>query len=131
MSTTGSQLDFKIAIGYDLDQTVAGCPDAQLCAGAYDNIGNRQYNWMIRYRVNGATRQLIREVFNAAGQLQGTRVLANDVVSGTTSFAWNAGMRTVSLNLQIQYLNNRLPTGAQTIGTAINPLKSQVQLRNA
>lgn len=127
----GPQLDFQVALGYDLDGVVAGCPDAAVCCGARDQQGIRQQGWQVRYRVSGT--QLLREVLSGgAVQNQQTRVLANNVVAAPTSFAWNpaATARAVTVTLQVQRQDPRLPGGGQTIGTTAAPLRSQVRLRN-
>ena len=55
----GTQLDFQVALGYDLDGgagAVAGCPDAAVCWGATDPNGVPHFNWRIRYQqVTGPT----------------------------------------------------------------------------
>ena len=118
-----SQLDFQTTLGYNL--ALAGCLANQVCWGAKDQGGADHPGWSVRYRVNGA--QLLREILDAGGVVQvGTRVLANYVDAGASSFAWNAGERIVTMTFQGRYQNAQLAGGAQTIG----PLTARVRLRN-
>ncbi len=129
VAVNAGQLDFQIALGYNL---AAPCPANQVCWGAVDETGANQPNWSVRYRVatsvNGT--QLLREVYNVtppAGTPQSSRVLSNSVNAATTSFVWDSVNRTVTITLENRYTNTALPGGAQTTG----PLISTVRVRNS
>jgi type II secretory pathway pseudopilin PulG len=80
---------FQVILGYDLDGTVAGCLDQQVCVGARNATGVPQQGWSFRYRRVGT--QLLREILKVAPSLtstsvQGTpSVLANNVTGVTFS----------------------------------------------
>ncbi|PIQ83737.1 MAG: hypothetical protein COV75_05870 [Candidatus Omnitrophica bacterium CG11_big_fil_rev_8_21_14_0_20_63_9] len=121
----GSQLDFQIALGYNL---AAPCPANQVCWGAQDQNGTNQSGWRVRYRLDNAAGQLLRETLNGGGAVQGTaRVLAN-YVNGVT-FAWDAASRVVTINLQLRYASGRIAGGSQQMGNP-TPLTTRVRLRN-
>ena len=127
---TASQLDFQLALGYNLT-TVPGCPADAVCWGASDQSGVSQHNWSIRYREaagpNGTT-QLVREILNTANVVQpGTRVLANYVNPATTSFAWDNVNRTATITFESRYQHPAIPNGGQTTGM----LTSRVRVRNS
>ncbi|MBI4342168.1 MAG: hypothetical protein HY599_02235 [Candidatus Omnitrophica bacterium] len=122
MTVAAGQLDFQMALGYNL--ALAGCVVNQVCWGAKDQNNTDRPGWNLRYRVSGT--QLLREIFNGATEQAGERVLANYVDAAATSFAWNAGDRIVTMTFQGRYQNAKLAGGAQTIG----PLTARVRLRN-
>ena len=75
--TGGDQLEFQIALGYDLPNP---CPADAVCWGARDITGAAQADWSIRYRLNGT--RLVRELLDTGGGVQaGTRALAVDASS--------------------------------------------------
>lgn len=122
IAAAGSQLDFQLPLGFDL---APPCLPSAVCWGAFDQAGAAQPNWSIRYRVNGT--QLVREIRNAEGVVQATRVLANDV--GLLSFSYvGAPAHTVTAQLQILQISQQLPGGS--MGTTPAPLVIQVRLRN-
>ncbi|MBI3082830.1 MAG: hypothetical protein HYY90_00450 [Candidatus Omnitrophica bacterium] len=122
ITAAGSQLDFQLPLGFD---AAPPCLPSTVCWGAFDQGGAAQPSWSIRYRLNGT--QLVREIRNAEGAVQATRVLANDV--GLLSFSYlGAPANTVTAQLQILQTSQQLPGGS--MGTTPVPLVIQVKLRN-
>ena len=123
-----NQVDFQLPLGYNL---AAPCPANAVCWGARDQNGNHA-NWSIRYRraVNGTIQQLVREIVNVppgqAGQVQGTRVLANDVSQLTFAQTGN----TLTIQLQVQQNSQQLGGGSISAAPAATPLTTKVRLRN-
>ena len=126
-SCTGTQLNFQVARNYD--------PTGGAIVWGSDNADNEYVHYAVVAAADG-TSQLIRyRDAAAAGAPPGTctppacRVLANYVDPATTVFAWDAAAanRTVTITLEIEYQNARLPGRSQTTG----PLTSRVRLRNA
>lgn len=133
--TNGNQLNFQIALGYNLTAQQPACPVDAVCWGS-----ERDYwtGW-VHYGVIGVgnNRQLVRYTdTNAAGgppaactPANNCRVLANyytDPPTGTL-FSYNPGPpKTVTVTLQIQYANAILPTGSMSSPA----LSSKVTLRN-
>ena len=120
---TATQLDFQIALGFSATANTATW-------GAKDQQGVNQPGWSLRYEEvagPGGTTQLVRKILNGGVEQPGTRVLANYVDAGNTSFGWNAASRTVTINLTVRYESPWLPGGFQQVG----PLSSQIELRNA
>ena len=126
MTTGASQVDFQLALGYNQPLP---CPANAECWGAYDQAGARQAGWRVRYRLDGAQAQLLRELVDATGVVQpGTRVLANRI--SQVSFAYVAGTtRTVTIALQAQRTSAELPGGSVTVGPT--PLVMRLRLRNS
>lgn len=122
ITAAGSQLAFQLPLGLNM---APPCSPNTVCWGAFDQAGAAQPSWSIRYRVNGT--QLVREIRNAGGVVQATRVLANDV--GLLSFSYvGAPANTVTAQLQILQTSQQLPGGS--MGTTPAPLVIQVKLRN-
>ncbi|MDP3722825.1 MAG: hypothetical protein Q8R91_04935 [Candidatus Omnitrophota bacterium] len=115
ITAAGSQLDFQVALGYNQPPP---CPAGAICWGARDENGVSRASWKLRYRVAGT--QLIREIVDSGNMVQpGTRILANFIDGANTSFSWNPANRTVTMQLQAQYLNSQnraLPGAGQRTG---------------
>jgi len=118
-------LDFQVALGYN---QLPPCPAGAICWGARDENRVSRASWKLRYRVAGT--QLVREIVDSGNVVQpGTRILANFIDGANTSFSWNPTNRTVSIQLQVQYLNSQnraLPGGGQRSGV----LTTRVGVRN-
>ncbi len=143
VTVTGTQqLDFQIALGYNLTSP-PGCaapPYANnVCWGARDQNGTLQPGWGVRYRVQAVAgrTQLIREVVNPAGaagapqeQSQVLAILINGapvaVDLNDTSFSAPSGTGIVTITLEVQNPSNLLPGGLRSFGS----VTSQVRLRN-
>lgn len=124
VNAAGSQLDFQVALGYDLGLP---CAEDAVCWGAQDQRAANQPGWQVRYRLNGT--QLVREIVDGTGVVQpGTRVLANDVSAVTFAYT-GAPTHTVTVQLQVRRVSSRL-TGGQRQASP-TPLRLQVHLRNA
>ncbi len=138
-SSPSQQLDFQLALGYNLT-SVAGCPADAVCWGAWDADGNPQYNWTVRYalKTTGSNTQLVRRLFNA-NPVSGSatpvseRILANQVDNATspvvyTSFAWDQTNSVITINLQTKIDQSALlPGGIRSSGR----LTTQIKLRNS
>jgi type II secretory pathway pseudopilin PulG len=123
ITASPAQVGFQISLGYDRSD-LAGCPASAVCWGAEGSDGLEQPDWSVQYRLDGT--QLIREVLDDAAAVQGSRVLANYVDAGSSSFAWDAGSRTMTAVLAGRYDHPLATQAPQTIG----PLTSRVRLRN-
>ena len=122
ITVAANQCTFQLALGYNLANP---CPTNAVCIGAQDQAGAAQFGWSLRYRLNGT--QLIREILDnqVPPQVQGSRVLANDV--SQLSFIYvGAPTNTITVQLQTQRTSQQLPGG--TLGTT--PLTTRVRLRN-
>ena len=118
-----SQFNFQLGLGYNLAGTVPGClPDA-FCWGAIDANGTPNFNWSVRYMVNGT--QLVREVLDTGGVVTGMRVLANNVSQITFTDVGGAA-NTVGLHLQVVQQGPLFPGGVKT---SPGTLHMQVRLR--
>ena len=118
------RLDFQVDQGYD----AVGC--GGICWGDGTTVGR----W-IHYEVDAPNMRLVRYTTvnlldPMPGGCVGCRVMANDVNGNptATSFAYNAGTRTVTCLLQILMTSAQLPGG--NMGTQPSPLQTRVQLRN-
>lgn len=137
----GNQIDFQIALGYDLDVAVPGpppCPDAAVCWGAQDPTASpsNQANWSVRYWIDAVTMptkpQLVRDVFNDAGVFQPNlrRIMANGVDAVPTTFTYNSANKTVKITLRITE-QARVTGGQRTLAIGGSPdLETLVRLRN-
>lgn len=127
-----NQLNFQVAQGYN----VAGCntPTPTVCWGDGATVGAN--NWA-HYVVIGTpanppqrnTAQLVRctnlsESYSITSAT-GCRVLAN-YVRNTDIFSYDTVNKIVTINLQIQYNDPKIPNGRQSTPR----LSSQVKLRN-
>lgn len=121
-TAVANQCTFQLALGYNL---AAPCPTNAVCIGAQDQNGAAQSGWSLRYRLNGT--QLIREILDnqVPPQVQGSRVLANDVSQLSFTYV-GAPTNTVTVQLQTQRTSQQLPGGS--LGTT--PLTTRVRLRN-
>ena len=124
-SCTGTQLNFQIARSYTAGAIVWGS----------DNADNEYVHYAVVAAADGTSHLIRYRDAAAGGAPPGTctpptcRVLANYVNPATTAFSWDAAAanRTVTITLEIEYQNARLPGRSQTTG----PLTSRVRLRNA
>lgn len=124
-SCTNVRMNVQIALGFNLSR--AGCPPNAVCWG-----NEAQPNQWVHYVITGAPNdQLVRCLTpgrdDAIVGYTGCRVLANKVKNSTSSFQWDSTNRIVTLNLEVEYRNAKLPGGAQTTGV----LSSRVKLRNS
>jgi len=124
ITVAANQCTFQLALGYNL---AAPCPANAVCIGAQDQNGVAQSGWSLRYRLNGT--QLIREILDnqVPPQVQGSRVLANDVSQLSFTYV-GAPTNTVTVQLQVQRTSAQLPGGS--LAAAPAPLITRVQLRN-
>ena len=130
------QLDFQTALGYNyIDALGKPCPAANqvngVCYGAKDLTGALHQGWKVRYRIDTAQRQFVRETRNGA-TLFDTRVLANyvDTAIANSFLLWN-GSKTVTVSLRIvtpASQSSQLTGGSRSTGAT--PLTAQVRLRN-
>ncbi len=123
----GSQLNFQIALGYNLAQ--AGCTANAVCWGAQDLTNVNQPNWSVQYRLAGT--QLVRELLNGAQVVAGSqRVIANSVNAAAAAaqpiFAYDAPTKTVTIALDVRQASNQLAGGSMST----SPLTTRVRLRN-
>lgn len=127
------QLNFQVALGYNLVATNPACPANDVCWG---HEAQATTGW-VHYSIVGAAgnnRQLIRCLnTNEAGAVAqfsaaSCRVLANYVVTsvGVDNFAYDPVNRAVAITLQTQVTHPGLPTGRYTAPR----LTTQVRLRN-
>jgi hypothetical protein len=122
------QLNFQIIRGYNQ----VGCED-DVCWGNEDVLDG----W-VHYTVigNAGEEQQLARCINAdeLGAINALDddcwVLANHVANpnadGSDTFVWDAGTGEVTLNLEVEYQDEALPTGSQSSGV----LSSTVALRN-
>lgn len=126
-----SRLNFQIAKSYNSAQGRIDWGN-DLGTGAVDGT-----DYFIHYGLitTGSNTQLIRFLGNEGDGNPGSclagancRVLANNVKTASTSFVWDdaAAARTLTVRLEIEYRNPRLPGQSQTTGT----LTTRVKLRN-
>ena len=126
------QLNFQVALGYN-DQVACQNP-ASTCWGNENGVGNN--NWL-HYAIigTGSAAQLVRYLdtsetgtFTSARCVSPTcRVLANNIaVPALPTFAYDPATKVVTITLQIQRNDSRLPGGRQ----ATPVLSSRVKLRN-
>ncbi|MBI2495825.1 MAG: hypothetical protein HYW10_04595 [Candidatus Omnitrophica bacterium] len=124
ITTGASQVDFQFALGYNQPLP---CPANAECWGAYDQAGARQANWRVRYRLDGAQSQILREIVDNTGAVRpGTRVLANDI--SQASFTYVAATRTMTVQLQAQRISSAIAGGSVTASPV--PLVMRLRLRN-
>ena len=120
-------LRFQVALGFDRDLEITGCPDGAICWGAQDQSGTSQPNWLVQYRESGT--QLVREILNAGAAVQpGTRVLANNVDATNTTLDYVASDEIVTIAIAIRQTSQQLPGGSMQTSPAA--LQARVRLRN-
>jgi len=125
ITTGASQVDFQFALGYNQPLP---CPANAECWGAYDQAGARQANWRVRYRLDGAQAQLLREIVDNTGAVRpGTRVLANDISQASFTYVGGA-TRTMTVQLQAQRTSSAIAGGSVTASPV--PLVMRLHLRN-
>ena len=125
LSADANQLHFQIARGYNTEAACQG--PAATCWGSEAATGE----WVhLVVTGDGDGVQMVRcvtaGVVNPVTDFTGCRVLANSVKGGTSSFAYDAANRVVTLILEFEYRNSALPGGRQTT----SPLTARVRLRN-
>jgi hypothetical protein len=120
IAVAAGQLDFQLPIGYGGPPP---CGADATCWGAADAAGAVHPDWSVRYRLNGT--QLVREVRNGVGNVNHTRVLANDINSAIFTYA-GPPVSTVAIQLQARRVLARLPNGQFQSA----PLRTKVKLRN-
>jgi type II secretory pathway pseudopilin PulG len=130
-----NQLNFQVAQGYN----VVGCntPGPSVCWGDGTTLGNWAHYVLIGTPANPPQRntaQLVRCANNnETGAITGAinctvgtyRVLAN-YAGNTDVFTYDTANKIVTINLQIQYNDPKIPNGRQSTPR----LSSQVKLRN-
>lgn len=125
VSESNQTLDFKQALGYNLD--LEGCTADTVCWGAVASDATLKPGWQVRYRidkkVSGAS-ELLREVLDGT-EVKSSRTLAQVNGATATSF-FDVKNDTVTINLQVQIRNKLLPTGSYSSPT----LATKVKLRN-
>ena len=125
---TTLQLEFQIALGYNLNATYPACPVDAVCWGALDQNGTLQPGWTMRYRENAVTQQLVRQILNGGVLQPGIQVMANSLDTANTSFFYNATNKVITVNLAVKQTNTQLAGGSMS--TTPTPLVSRVKLRN-
>ena len=128
ITPAANQLTFQLALGFNL-APLAGCPANAICWGAKNQAGANQPGWTLRYRLDTAAQQLLREVVDnqlPTPAVQSTRVLANSIQ--TVSFSYAAATQTITIQLQAQRASQELPGGS--LSAAPTPLVTRVRLRN-
>jgi type II secretory pathway pseudopilin PulG len=123
----GSQVNFQVALGYDL--ATAGCTANAVCWGAQDLSNVNQPDWSIQYRLVGT--QLVRELVNGALVVAGSqRVIANSINAAAAGnqpiFAYDPISKTVAIALDVRQVSNQLAGGSMST----SPLTTRVRLRN-
>lgn len=130
----GKQLNFQIALGYNLIAQQPACPANEVCWGNENTFWDGWVHYAM-ISVDAINNQLIRYTnTNAAGNPPGSctaanscRVLANYVdPSAGPLFVYDAPTKAVTVTLRIRYQNPVLPTGAMTLPA----LTARVTLRN-
>ena len=132
-SVNTQQLDFQTALGYN--STVTNCPATGICYGAKDLAGGLHSRtnplWTVRYRIDSAQRQLVRETMDGATPFD-KRVLANNVDTAiANSFLLWDGAKSVTISLRIATpasQSSQLTGGSRSTGAT--PLTVRVRLRN-
>jgi hypothetical protein len=125
VTPVGNDLEFQTNLGVG-----APCGAGVTCWGAVDQAGTPQAGWRLRYRLNTATNQILREILDAGGVVQpGTRIMVNHATQ--LIFTYNPPpTNTVTAQLQIVWQTPDLPGGTLTAAPPGDLLVFEVQLRN-